>query len=84
MAAKAAGGRKGVTSWADSDTESDVDVAKPPPKKLDAFGESESESESESEEEDSEVSFCILFAAGWAGPTKNLVLFRTLISFERR
>lgn len=40
-----------MTSWADSDTESDVDNAGAPPKKLDAFGESESESESESEEE---------------------------------
>ncbi|CBJ28242.1 hypothetical protein Esi_0097_0008 [Ectocarpus siliculosus] len=44
-------GKKGMTSWADSDTESDVDNAGPPPKKLDAFGESESESESESEDE---------------------------------
>ncbi|CAN0431149.1 unnamed protein product, partial [Ectocarpus fasciculatus] len=44
-------GKKAMTSWADSDTESDVDNAGPPPKKLDAFGESESESESESEDE---------------------------------
>ncbi|CAN0438851.1 unnamed protein product, partial [Laminaria digitata] len=50
----AAPGRKGMTSWADSDTESDVDDTPPPPKKLDAFGQSESESESESEEEEDE------------------------------
>lgn len=55
-----------MASWADSDTESDVDDAPPPPKKLDAFGESESESESESEEEDeSEVSrFCNRLVVG--------------------
>lgn len=44
-----------MASWADSDTESDVENAGPPPRKLDAFGESESESESESEDEESEV-----------------------------
>lgn len=44
--------RKGLTSWADSDTESDVDRAPPPEKKVDAFGEEESDSDSEEEEEE--------------------------------
>lgn len=53
---RSTGKKKSMTSWADSDTESDVEAAAPPQKKLDAFGEEESESESESEsEEESEV-----------------------------
>lgn len=59
-----AGKKKTMASWADSDTESDVDNAAPPPRKLDAFGESESDSESESEEEEESevcVFVCVCF-----------------------
>lgn len=50
-AATSSSKKKGMTSWADSDTESDVENAAPPERKLDAFGESESESDSESASE---------------------------------